>query len=208
MNASMGYTKSMQIHTTWHKLESDLKKLAPEVLTELQTGPPSADKSQWDKLTNLVGMELPSDLSFYFQTVPVGAEDYPILMFPDGLNNNVAFGPLSLQQAISEWEIYSGLLDEGYFDDNVADSHERVKPNWWNKGWIPIAWQGNGDLLCFDLDPDEAGQVGQILALFHDEDSRPIVASSLADLFNSISLRLKGKRWVYDEQEEGLVDGS
>lgn len=78
---------------------------------------------------------------------------------------------------------FNRLLDEGDFDEFEADGDGRVKPEWWNKGWIPFAEGPGGDYLCIDMDPDEGGNAGQVIRFWHDDGDRKVRARNLTRLF-------------------------
>lgn len=62
---------------------------------------------------------------------------------------------------------------------------EGVRAVDWSPGWIPISRSARGrDFLCIDLDPGPGGVRGQIIEYVVDDDGRPLVAKSFADLLS------------------------
>jgi cell wall assembly regulator SMI1 len=62
---------------------------------------------------------------------------------------------------------------------------EGVRPVDYCNAWIPISRSARGrDYLCIDLDPAPGGARGQIIEYVVDDDARPLVAKSFADLLS------------------------
>lgn len=51
--------------------------------------------------------------------------------------------------------------------------------SWWRPGWVPFAADGSGNFLCLDIDPAPGGAHGQVIAMYHDDDRRAVLAPSL-----------------------------
>ena len=63
--------------------------------------------------------------------------------------------------------------------------------------WIPIGVSARGrDVLCVDLDPTDAGQLGQIILVVLDDDVRLRVATSFAEFLGR----------YFEEAQTGEVD--
>ena len=73
------------------------------------------------------------------------------------------------------------LNDGGDFDDLEATADEGIKEVWWNTKWLPIASNGLGDLICFDLAPAKGGNKGQVITFRHDQGRRERLAWSLGE---------------------------
>ena len=70
-------------------------------------------------------------------------------------------------------------MQEEYDPDDMQPENEKeIKPFIWNSKWIPIADNGAGDYLCMDMDPTEAGTIGQVLYYWHDWEDRSLDANS------------------------------
>ena len=63
-------------------------------------------------------------------------------------------------------------------------------PKWWRRGWIPFLANGGGDHLCVDLTAEDGGKPGQLIAFWHDDETRdvefPSLAAWLRDLVESM----------------------
>ena len=65
------------------------------------------------------------------------------------------------------------------------DVGEGVRALDYCEGWIPIVQSARGrDYLCVDLDPAPGGARGQIIEYVVDDNARPLVAKSFADLLS------------------------
>jgi hypothetical protein len=84
---------------------------------------------------------------------------------------------LSVDELRENWQTLTHLKEAGEFDGIVTRPNRKVREGWWRRGWIPIATDEMGDFLCIDLDPMERGTGGQLIAFWHDDDERPVVAA-------------------------------
>lgn len=117
---------------------------------------------------------------------------------------------LPLHEIVDNWGAWKGLLDDGTFADN-DDYLSRagavlvpVKANWWNPCWIPITHDGGGDHDCLDLDPAAGGAVGQIIEMWHDDDTRPLNASSFEAWLSACAEDLEQGRLVWEADYGGF----
>lgn len=66
-----------------------------------------------------------------------------------------------------------------------SDVGPGIQPVDYCERWIPISQSSRGrDYLCLDLEPAAGGAVGQILEYVVDDDARPLVAASFAELLS------------------------
>jgi cell wall assembly regulator SMI1 len=104
---------------------------------------------------------------------------------------------LSLDAMLRNWRICNAEL----LDDGKPTSRDRFIENdpvrvvWWSPKWIPLAAHAGGDLLCLDLTPTRVGRAGQIVRFMHDDDRRPVVASSFRALMASFLEDLQAGRY-------------
>lgn len=111
---------------------------------------------------------------------------------------------LSTQEIVDQWSVWQELLDAGTFEDfdeEVSSEGGHVKPKWWNPRWIPITHDGGGDHDCLDMDPGEAGTVGQIVQMWHDDGNRPLQAKSYLAWLTECADKLEDGRLVWDDVE-------
>jgi hypothetical protein len=74
---------------------------------------------------------------------------------------------LDLPQARERWLGLNELVDEGAFKTYepraLAEDDDQIQFVWWSRGFIPIAEDGGGNLICVDLDPGPGGIRGQVI---------------------------------------------
>jgi len=75
---------------------------------------------------------------------------------------------LSIEGIKREWDCWTGLVDDGTFDDCSGDDNEFIQKCWWSKSWIPIHADGGGNGDCIDTNPGPKGAVGQIIFMDHE----------------------------------------
>jgi cell wall assembly regulator SMI1 len=73
-------------------------------------------------------------------------------------------------------DVVPDLLDSG-IDLEEGESEGPVKPQIWNKSWIPFAGDG-GNFICLDGDPDEGGTVGQVFTWWRDGSANQWLANN------------------------------
>ncbi|WP_375576326.1 SMI1/KNR4 family protein [Paracidovorax oryzae] len=156
----------------WDRLEAWLKANDPVLLADLN--PPASD-ADIQKLEQQIGVKLPTD---FIECLKVhdGQRGEAGWLFSDS-----EF--LSSQRILDEWALWKDLLDSGDFDGAEADPDTGVQPIWWSPKWIPFTYNGAGDHLCLDLDPARDGRTGQVITLWHDDDTRKKKADSFAQWF-------------------------
>ncbi|MFY0539435.1 SMI1/KNR4 family protein [Nannocystis pusilla] len=74
---------------------------------------------------------------------------------------------LELPLAYDRWTGLNELVDEGAFKKArpraLDKDQDSIRFVWWSRGFIPIAEDGGGNLMCADLDPGPNGTRGQII---------------------------------------------
>lgn len=97
--------------------------------------------------------------------------------------NGIKF--LSIEEILLNWTIWKELLNSGYFEGCLVDNDKEIQPDWWNIGWLPFTDNGAGDHICIDFNPTNLGVIGQIIEVWHDNNSRRVIASSFQSWLNS-----------------------
>ena len=113
---------------------------------------------------------------------------------------------LSSNRIISEWKVWKDLLDNGSFNGSYSEPQEGIKNDWWNKKWIPYTHNGSGDHYCIDMDPSENGTSGQIITMWHDDDQRDLLSSSLSEWFKSYVEGLYSGQYIYTDEYESIMN--
>ena len=164
----------------WARIEKWLAVNAPKVLEVLEDG--ATDKEIQDIETALK-VELPEDF----------IESYKI---HNGIKAGFGFiegwDLHSLDSIISEWKIWEGLEE---IKDFESTPDEGIKNNWFNSKWVPFTSDGAGDSHCLDLDPDKGGNIGQVLILWHDDATRPLVAKSFTEFLSNFANDLEAGKY-------------
>lgn len=102
-------------------------------------------------------------------------------------NDYRSFYLLNCQDIVSDYMVYKDLCDEGDFDDEgEIEGNPGVQPVWWDYGWIPFANDCGGNQYCVDMNPAEDGVYGQVITVWHDEESRPVVARGYHEFLNGV----------------------
>jgi cell wall assembly regulator SMI1 len=177
----------------WQDIESEIKKLSPEMFEKLN---PGVDDSDIELLEKTIGAKLPQDFIDFFR----------IHNGQDEVGGGLIEGEelLSFERIISEWNIWKELYDSNTFCDTEGKAEESdadpgIKPIWWNPLWIPFTYDGSGNHYCIDLDPDEGGHYGQVIRMWHDDAERPLIADSFRDFVNEFAQGLKAGEYRFEE---------
>ena len=183
----------------WTRIRSWIEANAPQLLEVLQ---PGASEARIRKLEESLSIRLPDDVKALYRLCN-GQSSYDY-----GLLNGTEF--LSLERIQDEWSVWKGLLDAGELvpDDSVESSRidRGIRQVWWSPKWIPLTYNGAGDHHCLDLDPAKEGTMGQIITMWHDDDERKVVASSIRAWLQQYAEQLKSGQLVYSEDYDGIVD--
>jgi cell wall assembly regulator SMI1 len=90
-----------------------------------------------------------------------------------------------------DWAETRSLHAELDAEYGAAAVHHRVEGPMtaasWKEGWIPLASDGAGDKLCFDLEPEPGGSIGQLVVVSRDASPHKVVAASLAEVLESFA---------------------
>jgi cell wall assembly regulator SMI1 len=172
----------------WQRLETLLKTAAPQVLRTLRRG---AGEATLAKVEAALGRKLLKEVHQSYQRHDGQADDADGL-FPTGFADlDCDYFLMPLAEVQGEWEMWQELQEEGEFDGNTALSDDGVRADWWNAGWLPLAGNGAGDLLCIDLNPAKGGSRGQVIRVSHEGGERPRLAKSLGEWLALLCLHLE-----------------
>ncbi|RRJ61834.1 SMI1/KNR4 family protein [Paenibacillus oralis] len=131
---------------------------------------PGAGEAEFEHAEKALGLKLPEEMKAFYQVH--NGQDWDLGSEP--FVRNLTLSPL--EEIVENWNF---LREEFEADEMEPDIGQEIKPLLWNDKWIPIASNGGGDYLCLDMDPAEAGQVGQVLYFWHDWGNRSVEAASL-----------------------------
>lgn len=186
---------SHRIDVTWQRIEAWLAAHAPQIHEELR---PPASPAQIEAAEAALGVRFPDDVRALYRLHDGQGRD--------GLGLLGGWTWLDLASVVSEWNIWKGLLDKGTFGANDGgDPGPGVRGDWWNPRWIPLTYSGSGDHHCVDLAPAEGGAEGQILRMWHDMESRSLIAPSLHAWLEQLAGELESGERVFDEEYGALL---
>ncbi len=167
-----------RVNAAWNRIEKWYAEKAPDI--ELGAVAAAADITAVE--THL-GLALPEELK-------------ASLMRHNGVKNWPRGELLSVGRIKNDWDDYADLLDEGTFDDILGKENDFIQKCWWNKSWVPIDADGNGNLTFLDLNPGSKGVVGQVIYMDQEEGpSLPLFADFAAYLENTAEM-LEGGKYV------------
>lgn len=202
------------------RLDNLLLREAPSIAKVLR---PPASSAELDAAERELGARLPDDVreaylwhngqETHYQVHE--GQDTQWKRHPDFF---AGFAWNSLEEVLRCWRLNNDCLDDllngyGPQQDRLVSADQRVRSDWWNPAYIPIARSNSGDCLCIDLEPGPAGSVGQVIEWFDENsgDEHPLIAVSLrshlqelADRLESEMLKFSGEMncWVGSHQAE------
>ena len=191
---------------SWERIEGWLRDSAPELADTLQA---ACTITQLGKTEANIGVSLPDDFKASYRIHDGQEYDAPGFI-PESMSGyqDCPYGFLSLEGIVDQWRPLKKLIDKGDF----ADADARARPSrgiakvWWHSGWIPFASNGGGDHYCIDVAPSAAGNVGQVIVVWHDNPVRHLIADSFSDFLWRLAEALTSGRYrSSDEWEGGLV---
>ena len=161
------------IPSLWRQIDGWMVEHAPQVLSGLFPGVTEAEIAALEKSLITSGaqrLKLPLEVRQSWR-IHNGQSPLAVPLIGD-------WQLLQLRHILKQWQINQELLESGGFQDNQADSDGSVKPMWWNPRWIPLAYNGAGDLVCLDMDPPEGYPKGRLITFWHVDARRQILAVS------------------------------
>ncbi|MFF7632784.1 SMI1/KNR4 family protein [Kitasatospora sp. NPDC008050] len=162
------------VQRIWERIESTLERLAPAVAAALPAG---ASEAQLAAAQQQLGVELPAEvLEFYRRH--------------DGLPG-VQVGYSGPVRSLAE--LVRDALDRADYADDPMDEEEdgEIRRDIsWSTGWIPIIQQGNGDVVCVDLDPPVPERRGQIIDWTHEGSTADYLAPSWREFLDDFAAEL------------------
>ncbi|MBX3190642.1 MAG: SMI1/KNR4 family protein [Labilithrix sp.] len=143
--------------------ESAADSLVPGVLTEIEAWlaehaaavsgrlPPGAPEASIKELEVATSVALPAGYRAF-------------LLRHDGGMPWRSYDLLSVDEVLTAWKSMTAMQEQGTFKDaEVSTDDGRVAETWWSRGWIPIARDSGGNLVCIDMAPGPKGRAGQII---------------------------------------------
>jgi cell wall assembly regulator SMI1 len=178
----------------WTRFEAWLAANAPQLIGELN---PGATDAELRELAMAIGTELPTDFVAFYR-IHNGQQREA-----SGLFNGEEL--LAVSRILDEWTIWNDLLKSGDFDGATSAPDIGVRADWWNPLWLPLTYDGAGNHCCLDLSPAPGGTRGQVIRMWHDDDERTLLASSLTEWTTQYVTALEAGEYVFSEDYDGIV---
>ncbi|RYE01286.1 MAG: beta-1 3-glucan biosynthesis protein [Sphingobacteriales bacterium] len=176
-----------------HKIESWLQANLPEVASDLQ---PGAAQNELQHFVTSLGINVPDEFLCLYA-------------WHNGQEMKVISGPwyglnfLPLHRVLQECLMWRQVLQESSEESLRKLSSQMsstpdgfVKMEYANEKWIPFAYDGAGNYLGVDLDPDERGAYGQVINFGRDEERKIAISPSIGSFLT----------WFLDELLSGNVN--
>jgi internalin A len=186
----------------WERFELTLQHHVPAMLASFR---PPASAKQIEAAEQAMGVMLPDDVRAAY------------LRHDGSTRDTNLFGGMNwwgtLEEILECWRtrllVSDKLKANGNYvdvpDDETAWAHCEVRPEWWNRHWIPIGLSGTGDIAYVDLLPGPKGTKGQII--FDTGMSEAVVmASSLNEFLETIVQRLESGAMYYENHWMSSAD--
>lgn len=184
------------------------------------------------KMNHTILKELEDELTNYFKpflNAPATIEEIQFaesemgISFPDELRNlylahngedksgpGLFFGLpfLSLDEVLDEWRVWKRIEDDEFFNfDAFSIPTECIRERYVNHNWIPISKDYGGNNIGIDIDPDEKGEMGQVINFGRDEEVKYVIANRISDLLLFILQTLKNKNFTIHQEEDYIYWG-
>lgn len=179
---------------------SDLEAALPDALrTDLRPGAPAA---ALDAAEAAHGLALPGDVRALYGVHDGQAGGAP------GVVGGLRLLPVAEAAAEgARWRDVLATTPDLAGLDVEAHPPGAVRPDYWNARWVPLADDGAGNGLALDLDPGEAGTLGQVVTVGADEPARRVVAPSLGALLERLAAAWGSGALALDGLEARFRDG-
>jgi cell wall assembly regulator SMI1 len=174
------------------------RQAAPVMLTEgLKISPPS--ELAVVAFEAMVGTKLPRSFRWF--------------LLHNTIRHNFRTGYvcLSWEGVTRVWQMMSDLRQQGVFDDGRLEQclmngfDDRLQRVWWSDLWIPVSEDSCGNLICLDLAPGPAGEMGQMM-LMEIQDGQGPFASPFASFEAYLGATLRDlEEGRFEVREWGLV---
>lgn len=172
---------------TWERIERWLSKHAPSIRANLSSGA-TAEELSWAE--EQLGCGLPETFRLSY-SIHNGAHGCALLGYWDFY---------SLSEIVSAWQIMRDCFDRGFFNEAESDPEGPIRRDWWHPRWIPLTGEPSGNHLCMDLDPAVGGRTGQVIAWFHDDSTRELIAPTYEAWWATFADGLEAELFFVDDE--------
>lgn len=178
----------------WTQLIEYLEIHHPDV--DLGLRPPASDEAI-RQVEATIGRQLPEPVRELYRRAD-GQDGAAFALFP-------GYRFLPLEEVPANWQLLKhpmiwllGLLPLGDNDPGVRNRGS-------HPGWIPLAENGAGDLICVDLVPAAGGTRGQLVELIHDDTPRRRLAAGITEMLEQMRQDLASGSLVVHHEWQGFV---
>lgn len=184
------------IGNTLDTIKALLANEYPELNASLN---PPATEADISRLETTTGLIIPDELKQLYR-----------LHNGESGNAGLFFGLpfISIDEALAEWKALEGLAGStASMDSNIISvPANHIKEQYINTRYIPISKDYGGNYIGIDLDPGPDGVSGQVINFGRDEDTRFVIAPSLAGFMDFILHNIKNGNYRFeingDEEDE------
>lgn len=176
------------IGNTLASIKSLLGNEYPELDASLNPPATDADISRFESAT---GLAIPEELKQLYR-----------LHNGESGNAGLFFGLpfISIDEALAEWKVWESLAGSTASLDTSITSvpANHIKEQYVNVRYIPISKDYGGNNIGIDLDPGPEGVSGQVINFGRDEDTRFVIAPSLAGFMEFILHHVKNGNYRFE----------
>ncbi len=184
----------MTLKEEWLKYTSWLKDLNPQQFSLLNLG---ADDSHIEILKHHFPFELPEELLQLYKLTN-GQKDFPyqgsVFLAMTFLDIPNLIGHYDIWKELSTQELNPGETFGDYYnyqkEGGNSTPEKAIKIKYINLKWIPIFYDGGGNHIGLDLDPDQYGTYGQVINFGRDQRQKFVMANSLSQFFALINKQI------------------
>lgn len=157
----------------WDRIEAWLTIHAPEVMDNLL---PGVDEDDIRDIETELGYTFPPDV-------------HASLLIHNGTIDRFAdiWGLLNIDDILRQYQIHLSVLHS--LQEDIMW--------WWYPHWLPLAYDGAGDLLCVDVAPKPGEHLGQIIEFDHEVGS-DWIAPSFQALLSNFADHLEAGKYTLD----------
>ncbi len=184
--------------TVWQRIESWLSQNALPVFRSLRSGATEQDIASAEAI---LGQSLPSD--YRESLLRHDGQELDQYGCSPGFVYGLNLYPLS--KVLFGRRMIDDLLRTELGGDLVIKTYGPVRPVWWDKHWVTIADDGNGNYCCLDLNPATGGHVGQIIKVWNEGHLRRVLSDSFREWLTVFADLLEAGEYVYSESHNGLI---
>ncbi|MCM8537845.1 MAG: SMI1/KNR4 family protein [Lentisphaeraceae bacterium] len=102
---------------------------------------------------------------------------------------------LSISEVIKNWQQMKTVKHK----EMTLHKEGRVKADYWNEKWLPIAADAGNNYICVDFDPVLGGSKGQLIRVYTDANIREFIAKTPKSYFAAQAAGLKNGQLKFDD---------